>query len=113
MEDFNVDEMQELKKNIALLKGIQSAMPDPYYIRDMDYNVILWPKAIQDLMGYSEDEAKRLKCYDIFKACVCPPNADCPTQGCIQSRQFLRDVAVDVYHKDGSVVHCLARVSQL
>lgn len=25
----------------AMLKGIQSAMPDPYYVRDMDYNVLI------------------------------------------------------------------------
>ncbi len=34
-------------------------MPDPYYVRDMEYNVILWPEAIQKLTGYSEAEAKR------------------------------------------------------
>jgi PAS domain S-box-containing protein len=82
-------------------------MPDPYYVRDMDYNVILWPEAIAKLTGYSESEAKTLKCYDMFKACVCPPGRQCPTQQCIQSRQFLKDVAVDVYHKNGSTVHTL------
>jgi PAS domain S-box-containing protein len=92
---------------LAHLEGIQSAMPDPYYIRDMDYNIVLWPPSIAKLTGFSENEAKKLKCYEMFRACVCPPIADCPTQRCIQVREFLRDVAVDVYHKNGDTVHCL------
>jgi PAS domain S-box-containing protein len=100
-------QIKDLKNQIAYLEAIQSAMPDPYYIRDMDYNIVLWPEAIAKLTGYSEEEAKKLKCYDMFKACVCPPASDCPTQGCVQNRQFLRDVAVDVYHKSGEAVHTL------
>lgn len=60
-----------------LLKGIQSAMPDPYFARDIDYNIVVWPQAIQELTGYSEEEAKKIKCGDLFKATVCQ---DCPTQ---------------------------------
>ena len=111
LQDNNNLEMIEQLKNLkienAVLKGIQSAMPDPYYVRDMDYNIIIWSDAIAHLMGYTFEEAKNLKCYQIFKACVCPPSSDCPTQNCIQSKQFLKDVAVDVYHKDGSTIHSL------
>ncbi|MDR0300902.1 MAG: methyl-accepting chemotaxis protein [Treponema sp.] len=105
----NIEENQinSLKLEIAQLKGIQSAMPDPYYVRDMDYNIILWPDAIAKVTGYSAAEAKRRKCYEIFKAGVCPPAGQCPTQTCIQNRQFLHDVAVDVFHKSGSTIHSL------
>ena len=101
------DTQSELKREIAKLTAIQSAMPDPYYVRDMDYNITLWPDSIAKLTGYSAEEAKKLKCYDMFKACVCPPGSPCPTQNCIQTRQFLRDVAVDVYHKSGATIHTL------
>jgi methyl-accepting chemotaxis protein len=101
------DQIKELKIENAHLKAIQSAMPDPYYIRDMDYNVIVWPDAIAKLTGYSASEAKILKCYEIFKAAVCPPKSQCPTQHCIQVKQFLKDAAVDVFHKNGSAVHTL------
>ena len=97
-------EFKQLKKELQMLQGIQSAMPDPYYVRDMDYNIILWPKAIQELTGYSEQEAKRTKCNDIFKAEVC---ADCPTQKCVINRQFLKDAMVDVYRKNGEKVIAL------
>jgi PAS domain S-box-containing protein len=107
-EDSQVDsQIKKLKFEIAELKAIQSAMPDPYYVRDMDYNVILWPPAIAKLTGYSEAEAKKLKCYEMYKACVCPPLCECPTQKCVQTHQFLRDVAVDIYHKSGATVHTL------
>ena len=99
--------LKAMELKIAQLEGIQSAMPDPYYVRDMDYNVVFWPPAIAKLTGFTEDEAKKLKCYEMYRANVCPPVAECPTQRCVQVREFLRDVAVDVYHKNGDTVHCL------
>jgi methyl-accepting chemotaxis protein len=101
------NKLQAMDAKLAQLQGIQSAMPDPYYIRDMDYNIVLWPAAIAKLTGYSEAEAKKLKCYEIFRAGVCPPGNQCPTQHCITVKQFLRDVAVDVYNKSGGTVHSL------
>lgn len=101
--DFQLrQEVERLKKENAILKAIQGAMPDPYYVRDMDYNVILWTKALQDLTGYSEAEAKKIKCHAMFRAVVCPPNMDCPTQKCIETKQFLKDAKVDIFVKDGS-----------
>jgi PAS domain S-box-containing protein len=108
------NELEESKQKIkamehetAQLKGIQLAMPDPYYIRDMDYNIVLWPDSIAKVTGYTEAEAKKMKCYEIFRAAVCPPGSKCPTQQCITVKQFLKDVAVDVYNKSGSTVHSL------
>jgi PAS domain S-box-containing protein len=109
-----MDELEESKQTIktmelemAELKGIQLAMPDPYYVRDMDYNIVLWPESIAKVTGYTATEAKKMKCYEIFKAAVCPPGSKCPTQQCIKVRQFLKDVAVDIYNKRGSTVHSL------
>jgi len=101
------NKLQEMEAKIAQLEGIQSAMPDPYYVRDMDYNIVLWPAAIAKLTGYSAGEAKKKKCYEMFKAVVCPPKNQCPTQNCITVKQFLKDVAVDVYNKNGAIVHTL------
>lgn len=95
---------RERIKELDMLRAIQSAMPDPYYVRDMDYNIVLWPKAIQELTGYSLEEARQMKCYDIFRAEVC---SDCPTQRCIQERQFLKDVMVDVFNKNGDTLTTL------
>ena len=109
-----ISELDSLKRELkayqlktAQLEGVQAAMPDPYYLLDMDHNIVVWPPAIAKLTGYSEQEAKNMKCHRIFRSIVCPPNAECPTLRCVQNRKFLRDVAVDVYHKDGKVIHCL------
>ncbi len=95
---------EKLLRELAILKGIQSAMPDPYYVRDMEYNVIFWPESMERLTGYSAREAERIKCGDIFRASVC---ADCPTQKCVLQRSFLKDVQVDVFHKNGSRITAL------
>lgn len=88
----------ELEKENQYLRALKQAMPDPFYFRDMDYNVIEWPQAIQKLTGYSEEEAKRTKCGDMFKAAVCK---DCPTQTCVETKSFLKDAEVPVYNKKG------------
>ncbi|MCL2294943.1 MAG: methyl-accepting chemotaxis protein [Spirochaetes bacterium] len=100
-------ELKAYKLKTAQLEGIQSAMPDPYYVLDMDNNIVIWPPAIAKLTGFSEQEAKQMKCYEMYRSAVCPPKSECPTIRCVHNRQFLRDVAVDVYHKDGSTIHCL------
>lgn len=91
-------EIKKLKFENSILKGIQKAMPDPYYVRDMEYNVLIWPESIQKLTGYTEAEAKAMKCGDIFKASVCK---DCPTQECIKKGEYLKDARVSVFNKKG------------
>lgn len=100
----SVTSADDMKKYVSMLEGIQAAMPDPYYVRDMDYNIIFWSKAMEELTGYTEAEAKRIKCGDIFKADVCK---DCPTTKCVKSKQFLRDVHVYVYDKQGKRLSAL------
>lgn len=97
-------EIEELKQRIMMLEGIQSAMPDPYFVRDMDYNVMVWPEEIQELTGYSEEEAKKIKCGDIFRAEVCK---DCPTQKSICNRNYLTNAMVDVYTKNNERLNAL------
>jgi len=92
------EEIKKLKFENSILKGIQMAMPDPYYVRDMDYNVLIWPESIQKLTGYTEAEAKSIKCGDIFKAPVCK---DCPTQNCIKTGSYLKDARVSIWNKKG------------
>jgi PAS domain S-box-containing protein len=102
-EAKNRREVERMRQENAILKGIQSAMPDPYYVRDMDYNIILWPKAIEQLTGYTAEEAAKMKCFDLFRAAVCPPKSECPTQDCVEKKKFFKDAKVKIYVKDGSV----------
>ena len=91
-------EIKRLKLENAQLKGIQSAMPDPYYVRDMNYNVVFYSEAMEKLTGYTADEAKKMKCYQLFNSDVCIPKKECPTDHCIQVKQFFRDASADFYH---------------
>ncbi|MCW2278685.1 methyl-accepting chemotaxis protein [Heliophilum fasciatum] len=87
-----------------ILESIAAAVPDPYYVRDMNYNILYWPKSIAELTGYSEGEAMRMKCHDIFKGDHCQ---NCPTQKCLDSGNFFKDAPVTIYNKAGTPLHML------
>ncbi|MGL4983059.1 MAG: methyl-accepting chemotaxis protein [Treponemataceae bacterium] len=99
-------EIAQLKKDHVIDQGIISAIHDPFYIRDSDYNVITWPLSMENFTGYTKAEAKNLKCYDLFKTAVCYP-AQCPVQECIKNKTSFSNVPIDVYKKDGTVAHVL------
>lgn len=99
------EEIARLKKEISILKAVQNAMPDAYYIRDMDYNIILWPRMMEELTGYKESEVLGRKCYDIIKAPVCK---DCPTQKCVLAKSgFVKDAQDTMYDRYGNPKVCL------
>lgn len=103
-----IPNLTEKEKELAILRGIQTAMPNPYYVRDMDYNIILWPKSAEKLTGYTEEEAKKMKCKDVFKSVVCN---DCPTQQRIETRKFFKDAPVTIYKKDGTPLLALCSIA--
>lgn len=96
------------KRELAILRGIQRAMPNPYYVRDMDYNIILWSKSAEKLTGYTEEEALQMKCGDVFKSPVCN---DCPTQQRIAQKRFFKDAPVTIYNKDGKPIQSLCSIA--
>lgn len=96
------------KKEMAILRGIQTAMPNPYYVRDMDFNIILWPKAVQKLTGYTEEEALQMKCGDLFRSPVC---LDCPTQQRIAEKKYFKDAPVTIYNKDNQPIQALCSIA--
>lgn len=98
------EKIKKLEKEILVSKSIANAISDSYYVRDMDYNIIYWSNSVAKLTGYSEEEAKKMKCYDIFKAKVCK---NCPTQNCVKSKQFLKDAIAEIYDKKGQAITCL------
>lgn len=82
----------------AIAIAVQEAMPDPYYVRDMDYNVVFWPKSMEEITGYTEKEALSAKCMDLVNSPVC---ADCPTTKCVLRKSFLRNAEAIMYNKKG------------
>lgn len=102
-KDNNMVKIHGENYEYFMLKGIQSAMPDPYYVRDMDYNVVIWPDSMIRLTGYTEEEALRMKCYDLFcsKACQGTPDKHCPTHVGAIKKDFFKDAHVKIKIKDG------------
>lgn len=82
----------------SIAKAVQAAMPDPYYVRDMDYNVVFWPDSMVSLTGHSKVEAMGAKCFDMIHAPVCK---DCPTTKCVLTKQFLKNAEAKMFNKAG------------
>lgn len=101
-------EIEKLKKENQILRGIKNAIPDPYYVRDMKGNIIVWSEAAEELTGYNEQEAKNTKCKNLFKASVCK---DCPTEKCVEKKENLKDVLVDIITKSGEKIITLVSSS--
>jgi methyl-accepting chemotaxis protein len=101
------EQISALKYRVAQLEAVESAMTDPYYGRDMNYNVTIWPDSCAKLMGYSAKEAIGRKCYELFRTCVCPPRGDCPIQPGLKTRQFLQNAEVEIFHKNGTGIPTL------
>ncbi|MBD8046360.1 MAG: PAS domain S-box protein [Clostridium argentinense] len=98
-------EIKELKKELYMLRAIRDAVPDPFYVRDMDYNIIYWPKTMEELTGYSEEEAKNMTCKQIFNTEVCK---DCPTTKAVYSKNFVKDCLAETVDRNGKKFSTLA-----
>ncbi len=88
-----------------MLRAIRDAVPDPFYVRDMDYNIIYWPKTMEELTGYSEEEAKNMTCKQIFNTEVCK---DCPTTKAVYSKNFVKDCLAETVDRNGKKFSTLA-----
>lgn len=89
-----------VKNELRILAAMRNAMPYPYYIRDMNFDIIEFSPEMEKLTGFTEEEAKRMKCYDVFRSPVC--GRDCPTQKeLLSTKDIVRNVYVEIKHKTG------------
>jgi PAS domain S-box-containing protein len=95
-----------IKNEMSKLKGLREAMPYPYYIRDMDFNIIEFSAKMEKMTGYQFEEAKNIKCYDLFKSSICGEN--CVVQKHLKnSREAVRDAFVEIKDKHGKTIPTL------
>lgn len=86
--------------------GLRIAMPYPYYIRDMDFNIIEFSPLMEEMTGYTKEEAFKMKCYDVFKASIC--GEDCVVQKhLVNGTEPVRDVYVDIKDKQNNEIPTL------
>jgi PAS domain S-box-containing protein len=112
INDEIVDNEKDMKgeknaeKEKLILEGLRRAMPYPYYIRDMNFNVVEFSPSMEELTGYTEEEAKNIKCYNIFKSSICGEN--CVVQKHIKSsKDAVWDVYVEIKNKKGNIIPTL------
>ena len=99
---------EQLKKSDGQLRaeGLRIAMPYPYYIRDMDFNILEFSPMMEKLTGYTKEQAFNIKCYDVFKSNVC--GKDCVVQKQIkESNAMVRDVYAYMEDKKGTTIPVL------
>lgn len=92
-------EIDTLKKEIAQLKGIEEAMQDPYFIHDINYHILLWPKAMEKLTGYTAEEVKIMGYSEIFKVNL---HQYYGIKKWSKENEFSEYTIVDVYVKNGN-----------
>ena len=80
----------------GVLDAFLAAKPEPYYVRDLHYNVVLWSPQMEEMTGYTADETLGRKCYEIFHRRACE---HCPVQN---PEAMFRDVLVVTEKKDGT-----------
>ncbi|HHV71678.1 MAG TPA: PAS domain S-box protein [Clostridia bacterium] len=90
---------------------VLQALPDPLYLRDIDRNIVYWNEALTKLTGYTAEEAKKMKCHEIFQSTVCP---DCPTENyCMKTKKNITGTEITIKHKDGHDITILSSIAAL
>lgn len=96
------------KDKLLLYKAVVNTIQEPYYIRDIEGNIVLWSDSIAELTGYSKSEVKDLKCSDIFRTPLCD---DCPILKATINNDSIKDKEVTITTKNGDKVHLLVSAS--
>lgn len=112
MDFFNKKKEESLvlinKKSEDQLRaeGLRNAMPYPYYIRDMDFNILEFSPMMEELTGFSKAEALSMKCFDVFRSDVCGKN--CAVQNHLKvSNKPVWNVYTEIKNKQGKLVPAL------
>ncbi|RKD33433.1 methyl-accepting chemotaxis protein [Thermohalobacter berrensis] len=98
------------QKNKAKVQDILKAMPNPVFVRDNDRNIVFWSKSMEELTGYTEEEAIGKKCNEIFQASICE---NCAVEKCIRMRECIKKEEITIKNKNGKKINVLASASGL
>lgn len=95
-----------------MLRQYQELLPIPAYVRDMEFNIVFWSEAMEQLMGYTKEEALGRKCHEIFCSKICDPEI-CPVHKDAYTNSHGTDVPLILYRKDGTELPALCSYSAL
>lgn len=106
------EDIAGLQKELLMLEQFRELLPVASYVRDMDFNIVFWSSAMEQLMGYSKKEAIGKKCHEIFCSKYCDPDI-CPVHKGAFTHEHGTDVPLVLYHKDGSELPTLCSYNAL
>lgn len=88
------------------VEGLRQAMPYPYYVRDMDFNITEFSPMMEAMTGYTRKEALNMKCYDVFRSSGCGKN--CVVQNHLKvSRDPVWNVYVEILDRQSRAIPTL------
>jgi len=86
----------------SLLEGI----PDPLFVADKDLNIVYFNDAAANLTGYAPEEARGMKCRDVFQSNIC--DNGCAIKHCMGTGQTIRGAEVEIIRRNGDKAIILA-----
>lgn len=98
----------EVKKTDEQLRceGLRNAMPYPYYICDMEFNIVEFSPMMEEMTGFKREEAIGKKCYEVFRSNACGEN--CIVQSYLKdSKNSVSNVYVEIINKQEKVIPTL------
>lgn len=106
VESINKESKSKKPDEQLIGEGLRIAMPYPYYVRDMDFNIIEFSPMMEKMTGFSKEEALSMKCFDVFQASCCGNN--CVVQKHLKnSRNPVCDVYVEIKDKKKNIIPTL------
>ncbi|WP_432735843.1 methyl-accepting chemotaxis protein [Maridesulfovibrio sp. FT414] len=83
---------------------VVNAVPDPIFVVDSKFNIILANKAVADFAGLEESAVKNMKCANIFKTGVCS-TPDCPIAMSMRSGDKEMTEIITLNDRKGCEIH--------
>lgn len=83
---------------------VVNAVPDPIFVVDKKFNIILANKAVGDFAGLDEAAVKRSKCANIFKTSVCSTEK-CPIEMSMKTGGREQTEIINLKDRHGNNVH--------
>ena len=96
--------LSEMVDNMQVYVDVVNAVPDPIFVVDKKFNLLLANKAVEDFSGLNLDEIKRKKCANIFKTRICSTEK-CPIENSMRTGQECKAEIISLTDRHGNDMH--------
>ncbi|WP_320009260.1 methyl-accepting chemotaxis protein [Maridesulfovibrio sp.] len=96
--------LSEMVDNMQVYVDVVNAVPDPIFVVDKKFNLLLANKAIEDFSGLGIGEIKQNKCANIFKTKICSTEK-CPIEKSMHTGQNTKAEILLLKDRYGNEMH--------